>query len=485
MVRRGTLVITLILLFGPANHVKALDWPQWLGPQRDGVWRETELLQKFPPGGPKVLWRVPLGPGYTGPAVANGKVYVMDRERAKDAEGKDLKPEKGVIKGTDRIKCLDAATGREIWQLAYACDYKVSFPSGPRCTPLVHHGKVYCLGTMGDFHCLDAETGKVVWHRSFIKDYGLSLEGSLLEIQTPAWGYSAHPLIDGDLIYTLVGGKDRAVVAFDKNTGKEVWHALNAKEIGYAPPTLIEAGGKRQLIVWLSETLNSLNPRTGEVYWTQPYPADREPTRPAVTIQTPTAAGNRLFISSFYHGPLMMALDEKEPKAKVLWQSENHEVMKSPGLAALMATPVIQEGHLYGNTATGEIECYEVESGKRLWQTFAPVQFKTPPAEVAKKSPAEIEKANRPVRGRGIDYGTVFIIPQGDRHILFNDSGELILARLSPKGYEEFDRAKLLDANHFCRGRWVVWCHPAFANRCVYVRNDAEIICVSLAAEKS
>jgi outer membrane protein assembly factor BamB len=205
--------IFLVCLFqgGWASYCQAADWPQWLGANRDGIWRETGILEKFPPGGPKVLWRVPIHEGYSGPSVADGRVYVMDRQRARDETGKPMRPTRQGIPGNERILCLDSRDGQVIWKNEYDCSYKVSYPSGPRTTPLVHQGRVYTLGAMGDLRCLDAKSGTPRWSKNLCQEY---------KVDPPVWGYAAHPLIDGDLLFCLVGGEGKAVVVFRKIPAK-------------------------------------------------------------------------------------------------------------------------------------------------------------------------------------------------------------------------------------------------------------------------
>jgi outer membrane protein assembly factor BamB len=426
--------------------VPALDWPEWLGENRDGVWRETGLVARFPKGGPKVLWRVPVGPGYSGPAVVGDRLYVMDRQRPKEDEGKPLP--RGGGPGTERVLCLDAGNGKLIWKHEYDCTYRVAYPTGPRTTPLVRQGRVYTLGAMGDLLCLDAANGKVRWSKSLMKEY---------KAEVPAWGWAASPLLDGDRLYSLVGAEESAVVAFDKDTGREVWKALTTEEVGYSPPVLIEAGGKKQLIIWLSETINSLDPATGQVYWTQHYPTSGPPTRPAVNIATPRRLGDLLFFTSAYHGPMMLKLDPDKPAATLSWKGKSNRMERPDGLHSLMPTPVLKDGHIYGVCANGELRCINAETGKQVWETYAATG------------------------GKKTDCGTAFLIPQGDRFVLFNDQGELILAELTPKGYREIDRAHILDPVPTARGRDAVWSHPAFARHCVFARNDKELVCVSLA----
>ncbi len=251
----GYLCVAVLVAPGIAD-----DWPQWLGPQRDSVWRETGIVDRFPEGGPKVRWRAPVGLGYSGPAVVAGRVFLMDYMKRTGTINNNP-GSRDQLEGTERVLCLSAETGQVLWKHEYERPYNVSFGGGPRCTPTVAGGKVYALGGEGNLWCLDAETGQVLWSKDFVKDYGA---------QTPFWGVAAHPLVDGDVLYCVVGGEGSVAVAFDRHTGREIWRALSAPAQGYCPPTMIEHAGRKQLLVWHSETVNSLNPLTGDVYWTVP-----------------------------------------------------------------------------------------------------------------------------------------------------------------------------------------------------------------------
>jgi outer membrane protein assembly factor BamB len=450
--RRYSLPLLPILVLVLAVPVRAADWPQWLGVNREGVWRETGLVEKFPKGGPKVLWRVPIGSGYSGPAVVDGKVYVMDRERTKGPDGKPLRATRKGVPGNERVVCLDATNGKIVWKHEYDCPYTISYGSGPRCTPLVEKGRVYALGAMGDLCCLDTATGKPVWSKNVAKEYKV-------EDMAP-WGYAASPLIDGELLYTLAGGDGSAIVALNKETGKEVWKALTTEDVGYSPPMIYKVGGKRQLIVWLSDTLNGLDPATGKVYWSVPYPGEKPPSN--VTIVTPRLLDDVLYVSTYYNGGMAVKLDADKQTAKMLWQCKSRNPAKPDGLHILMATPFLRAGHIYGVCAYGELRCLEIATGKEVWNTLK-------------------------LFGKKGDCATAFLTPLGDsdRFVIFTDVGDLILADINVKGYTEIDRAKILDvtAEGFA-GRTVVWCQPAYANRCVFARNDKEMVCVSLAAEK-
>ena len=435
----SSLAIVIMALLVPA---RADDWPQWLGPQRDGVWRESGILEKFPADGPKVRWRTPIGGGYTGPAVANGRVYVMDRQLAPGASNPSNAFSRGEIPGTERVLCLNEADGKVVWKHEYDSAYTVSYAVGPRVTPAVHQGKVYTLGTEGHLLCLDAGKGNVIWSHELTKDYNT---------KTPMWGFAGHPLIDGKQVICLVGGAGSVAVAFDKETGKELWRALDAKEPGYCPPMIYEFAGNRQLIVWHPESVNSLDPDTGKVFWSYPHTA----VRSGMTIPSPRKAGDMLFLTSFYNGSLMLRVDSDKPS--LVWQSKKISETDTDGLHSVMSTPVLENGFIYGSCSYGQFRCLRADTGERLWETF------------------------EPTTGKSERWGNAFIVKNGDRYFLFNEQGDLIIAKLTSEKYNEVSRVHLLEPTNNDPRHPVVWSHPAFANRNVYARNDREIICVSLA----
>lgn len=439
-----------VLLALLTAHAWADDWPEWLGPRRDGVWRETGIVERLAADGPKVRWRTPVRAGYTGPAVADGRVYVMDRVVARGSKNPKNVFSRDSVPGSERVLCLEEATGKNLWEHEYDCPYQVSYPAGPRTTPLVRDGRVYTLGTMGDLLCLDAATGKVIWSRNLPKDY---------QTVPPLWGYSAHLLLDGERLVSLVGGEGSLVVAFQKDTGKELWRALTAREIGYCPPTLVKAGDRRELIVWHPEAVNGLDPETGRVYWSEPFAV-----KAGMTIATPRLDGDRLLVSSFYNGSMMLRLEADPPAARRLWKGKSQSEMpdRTDGLHSVMTTPFLKDGYIYGVCSYGQLRCLKADTGGRVWETRR--------ATGASGLPTD-------------RWATAFLVAQGDRFFLFNEKGDLIIARLSPEGYEEISRAHLLEPTNTMPGRPVVWSHPAYANRSMYARNDKELVCVSLAAD--
>jgi outer membrane protein assembly factor BamB len=418
-----------------AVEAKADDWPQWMGPQRDNVWRESGILAKFPEGGPKIAWRAPVSGGYAGPAVANGRVFVTDYV----AEGtlKDANFQRKEFTGNERVLCLDQATGKELWKHEYPVKYTISYPAGPRCTPTVDGNRVYTLGAEGDLLCLDVETGKVIWSKNLPEEY---------HTKTALWGYSNHPLIDGQKLITFPGGEGSYAVAWDKNTGKELWRSLTAPDQTYAPPSIILAGGRRQLLVPQPNALSSVDPETGREYWSEPYDA----TNGLVTM-SPILWQNYLYIGGHDKRNLMLELAILKLPVEIVWKN-----VPQHGISPINVQPLVEGDTMYGFDEDGRLYGIALPSGDRLWNTTAPL-------------------GDRPANS-----GTAMIVRQGDRYWLFTEHGDLIIAKFSPTAYEEIDRAHVIEPTNDAWGRNVVWCAPAYANRHMFVRNDKECISVDL-----
>jgi outer membrane protein assembly factor BamB len=417
----------LLLALSRSTNAMADDWPDWGGPKRDLVWRETGIVDAFPTNGllPRV-WSTPIAEGYSGPAVANGLVYITDRQHQKHNE---------------RVHCLDAASGKTMWTHEYPSRYTISYPAGPRSTPLIHEGRAYTIGAMGQMFCFDAKTGNVVWSKDFVKDYNTKL---------PIWGMVASPLVDGNQLITLVGGENALVVSFDKNTGRELWRALDDDEVGYSPPVIFTINGKRQLIVWHPHSITALDPQSGSQLWDVPYRV-----RVGLCVAMPRNVDRRIFVTSFYNGPRMLQVAEDNASAKILWQGHSDSEIKTDGLHSIIPTPVFTGDYIYGVCSYGQLRCLDAHTGRRLWETFA---------------------------ATGKDrWWNAFLIPHEDKYFIHNEQGDLIIARLSPAGYDEISRAKLIEPTRQVNRRMTIWSHPAFAMKSVFARNDKEIIRVNLA----
>ena len=435
-----------LLFFAALLSASADDWPRWMGEKADGVWREEGIRTDLPKEGAPVAWRVPVGWGYSGPAVADGRVYLSDYQRS---EGELINnPGKAVTwEGKERLLCLDAKTGKEIWKYEASRSYNLSYPGGPRATPTVAGGKVYFLGGMGNFVVLDARTGEKKWEKDFQKDFGAGL---------PIWGFSAHPLVVDDTVYCVVGGEGSVAVAFDAKSGEVKWKALNARNQGYCPPSIVKAGGVEQLIIWHPESMNSLNPRTGESYWSLPLKPNY-----GMAVMTPQMVGNKLFASGIGRVGAMIELDEKKPAASFLWKGKPKTAMY-----CCNSTPLIVDGVIYGSDIdSSQLIAASVKDGERYWETMEPT--------IAE----EFRQGGR--------HGTVYLTqhaPSGN-FWLVNEGGDLILAKLSKEKYQELGRQHVLEPTNEAFGRPVVWSGPAFAEKAVFMRNDKELVKVDLSSK--
>ena len=288
--------------------------------------------------------------------------------------------------------------------------------------------------------------GTLLWEKDF---------NAIFNAKTPTWGYAGSPLIDGDQLICLANGEGSIAVSFDKLTGKENWRALSAIEPGYCPPRIITHAGKRLLLIWHPEAINALDPKTGSLIWRFPWNV-----RSGLTIPTPQPTDDgKLFLANFYDGSLLLQMNDDHSTPTPLWQSTSSSEKRTTHLNPIINTPIIHDGYIYGAGSYGEFRCLELNSGKRIWDSLKPIGLK------------------RPSR-----WGTVFVTPHEDRFFLFTEKGDLVIANLTPEGYQEISRAHILEPNGSdMRQRKIVWAAPAFAEKCVYLRNDTEVVCVSLA----
>ena len=425
--------------------LQAEDWPEWRGKGRVGVWNETGIVDKFPADGLKATWRTPINNGYSGPSVSGGRVFITD-----------AKPTT-ANRATERAIALDENTGQVLWTREWPADYtgmQLVYAIGPRATPTVDEDRVFVLGASGNLFAFDVKTGATLWQKHFVTDFNASI---------PSWGTSGAPLVDGDRLICLIGGEpDGKIIALDKRTGAEIWRSLSSNtEPGYNQPIIVEAGGTRQLIIFHPDGFSSLDPVTGKVYWEIEHRVQM-----GIVVSTPVQNGSYLFFTSQYGGARMLRLERDKPAAAVLWKGLGEQ---DPGMThdtpntlnSVISTPVVDNEYVYGIDNDGQLRCLEAATGKEIWKTDALLK----------------ERAM---------YGTAFFVRHGDRYFISNDRGELVIARLSPKGFDEIDRTKLLEPTHpYVRRRQlpnVLWSHPAYANKHIVVRNDREIVRFSLAS---
>jgi hypothetical protein len=407
------------------------DWPQWRGPSRDGVWREEGLVDKFADKELKVRWRQPIGSGYSGPTVAGGRVYVTDRV----VEPKQL----------ERVHCFDWKSGEPQWSHSYDCAYRdVGYTAGPRASVTIDDGRAYSLGSMGNFFCFDAATGKVQWSKDLNTEY---------KIRMPIWGIAASPLVEGDLVIVQIGGEGACLVAFDKRTGAEAWRALD-DQASYSAPIMIEHAGRRVLVCWTGDSVVGMDVKSGKVHWQHPF----KPAKMVINIATPVLENNRLFFTSFYDGSLMLAVSPDNLEVEPLWRRMGRDEQHTDGLHSIISTPYLEGDHVYGVDSYGEFRCLDAKTGERVWESLQP----TPKSR----------------------WSTIHMVKNRGRMWMFNERGELIIAKLSPQGYEEISRAKLIAPTkvQLAQRGGVCWSHPAFAHKHVFARNDEELVCASLVA---
>jgi outer membrane protein assembly factor BamB len=438
MTRSTALLLLSILCIAEVQPASGDEWPQWRGPTRDGVWRESGVMEKFPVAQNTpaeqlpVRWRAPISSGYCGPTVADGRVFVMDRQ--------------DMPQQIERVLAFDADTGKPLWSYQYHCEYTVQYVAGPRASVSIDEGRAYALGTMGHLHCFNAADGKILW----VKDLN-----ELYKIRMPIWGISASPLVDKDLVIVQIGGEDNAcLVAFDKQSGEERWRALD-DQASYSAPIIIEQAGQRVLVCWTGDSVAGLDPATGKVYWQHPF----KPTRMVINITTPVVDGDRLFVSSFYDGSLMLKLLPDRLAVEPIWRRLGPDEKQTDTLHSIISTPYMTGDYVYGVDSYGELRCLDAKTGDRIWESEAAVP-----------------------RAR---WATIHMVRNGENIWMFNDRGELIISRLSPQGFTEISRAKLIDptTEQLRRGDGVCWSHPAYANKHIFARNDKELVCASLSAK--
>jgi len=410
---RSPLFLAFLIGFSAiTDRARADDWPQFLGPQRNGISAETGLIDTWPAGGPKEIWRVEGGGGMAGLAISGETLATLIQR-----DGKQF------------ILSLNASTGKSIWQTAVAPEYRNNMGAGPRATPTISNGKIFAFTGQGILAALNLADGKIVWSRNLPQE----LSGRPAE-----YGMACSPLVvDGQVIVT-VGAPKAAVVACDATTGKTLWTAGKDKT-GYSSPAVLKVGGSPQIVVFTGSSALGLKPGSGKALWHHPYQTPYD-----CNIATPIAVDGNVFISSGEnHGSALLKLtqDGDTFTASEVWASNGPtSVMRNE-----WQTSILLNGHLYGMDNVGgagpitHLTCIEAATGKRVWQE------------------ARFGKGN--------------LIAADGKLFISTMRGEIVIARATPKGYEEIGSAKLFKGSRTA---------PALANGRLYLRDDKEIVCLNV-----
>ena len=379
------LIIIGLLLYGGVSVAGASDWPQWRGPDRNGISHETGILKEWSDGVPQVLWRVSLGEGFSGISVADGRVYTMF------SEGED-----------EFVICLDASNGEEIWRFrSDSTYYESEGGNGPRATPTIDGEFLFTVSAQRKFYALNSANGEKIWSYDLIRDFNSYM---------PRWGFSSSPLVEGNMLLVEVGGSNgKFIVAFDKTNGDVLWSSHTDK-LGYASPIAVTIGGVRQLIVFAGLRLLSVSTDNGELFWSYPWRTGRFDVHAATPI---FIAPDKIFISSAYgKGAAVVqvkVMDSPESGSGIKMEVE--EIWRSERVQNRLATSVLHGNHLYGFHKT-ILKCIDANTGSEKW------------------------------KARGFGEGTLILAE--DHLIILGDRGKLGLVEATPAAFNEVASAEVL-----------------------------------------
>ena len=377
------LVLASIIL--PAKEDQ--DWASWRGPQGDGSWHGPGVMA-FPETGLQQVWRTRVQPGYSGIAVAKGRVYTMDlTEKAGQKE--------------ERLLCLDSETGKILWTWSHPVDYKgLSYGKGPRSMPTVFRGRVYTLGAIGHLACHDALTGKRIWFRNTVKEW---------KAVQPTWGFSAAIRPWKERLVVPLGLKDGGtLVAIDPANGEKVWQG-GMDGAGYGWPVPIRVGLQTQFLYWSPQNIIGLSPENGKLLWSYPYKV-----KYGVSIATPIYHEGIAYVAGYWNGSRALIPKPGQETPTLAWETETT-------LRGLMAQPLYKNGVAYLMDRHTGVNAFEFKTGNILWQAGHHY-------EPAARNP----------------QATMVWTGNGNQVLILNSPGELILAEFSPKGHKEISREHII-----------------------------------------
>ena len=443
---RTFIFISFILL---STNIFADDWPQFLGPNRDGISAETGLLEKFPTNGPSIVWQKEIGTGYSAPSVRGNKLVLFHR-----------------VGNEEVVEAFGATNGAAIWRYAYPSSFQdpYGYNNGPRCTPLLSDDFCYTFGAEGVLSCLDLKTGKLVWQRISAKEWN---------IPEAFFGVGSTPVLEENLLIVMIGGQPNAgVVGLDAKTGKTVWESVGEKnwtgvpmtgwpgerkvewrryekQASYATPTLATVNGKRMAFCLMRQGLVSLNPKTGEVYDSFWF---RARVDESVNAADPVVVSNQVFISSAYYksGSVLLKIRPENQKFEEIWRSLVLEIH--------FTTPIIKDGFLYAfsgrNEPDARFRCVEWQTGKATWDRDEHWQAHSTP--------------------QPNNYGRGSCILADGKLIVLGEGGLLGLYKLNSKKDEELSRWQVPQLHY------PTWAAPVLANKKLYLRSENRLVCLEL-----
>ena len=424
------------------------DWPQFLGPGRDG----KTTMDNFPESVTDLeeFWKAPRGESYSAPSIADGKL--IHHFRLKDMEC---------------IECRNAFSGELLWSDLYPASYRDRFNylSGPRSSPAIKDGLVYTLGAQGIFSCHQLADGKLIWRRNLVADYSVSTE---------FFGFATSPLIEGDTVVLNLGMK-KCIAAFDRFAGEERWVSGDQWGRSYASPIATTVRGKRVLLIFAGGEsspsvggLLCLDPRSGKIHDRFSW---RSPKHASVNASTPVVSGNRVFISSSYDvGGVML---EIQPDLTF------REVYRTKAYSSHWATPILVGGYLYG-FSNNKLVCMNWETGERIWRNVPKVgnaAFQTLEGRQG--------GANKYRPPPGLDgFGIGNLIYVNDRFLCLGENGLLAWLKLSPEGCEILSWTRLFNADQ-------TWTAPIVSKGRIYIcqnlpeigKSGSRLICLGPSME--
>ena len=417
------LALSLIVPLVPSDP--STDWHQWRGPNRDGAVVSSRLPKKWPEKFPAPKWTAKIGIGYSSPVISEGRVFVMSQEKV----------------GEESCLCYDANTGKRLWEVKYPCTFEPPDPTagkGPNSTPTVDKDRVYMLGLGGMFHCLDVKTGKVLWKHNLQKEcWGVEKNEKLGDdAWFPPCGATASALVDGKQIILPVGGKKvGAVAAFDRETGKVMWHELPERS-SYASPLLVDLAGRRQYVAFTGLRMTGLDAVSHKLLWEFPFKAMFEQT-----ICTPVVWKDHVIVSGEGRPTTCLKITYADGKLK------QEEAWKSAELRTYLVTPIVVKDHLIGwDQGTKKIVCLDLNTGKASWTSTSRM-------------------------GKMI----ITLVNAGDQILALTDSGDMFAIDPNPTTFTEKGHWKVSEAGN-------IWSYPAISGSRIYIKDKENLICYDVGA---